>query len=226
MPDSTPQGRGRTSVSSFPTVAILDLNSLAHNVEQVRRRIPPDCEIVAVVKADAYGHGAVPITQALQGLNVRRFGVSSLEEGLELRRAGVRDHILIMGALMPEELPEAVAHALTPLICDRDTAERLAGRLVRLLAGLVADPDRPLSRVEILDEDERRGLLQDWNHLRPAPERVTFPDAFAAQVAARPEAVAVEMDGEQLTYRELAERAGRLAHALVEVGAGPERIVA
>ncbi len=109
---------------------------------------------------------------------------------------------------------------------ERDTAERLAERLVRLITGLVADPDRPLSRHEILDAEERRILLGDWNHLRPAPDQVTFPAAFAAQVAARPDAVAVEMDGEQLTYRELAERAGRLAHALAEVGAGPERIVA
>ena len=68
--------------------------------------------------------------------------------------------------------------------------------------------------------------MRDWNRLRPAPERVTFPEVFAAQVTARPDAVAVVLEGEQLTYGELAERAGRLAHGLVESGAGPERIVA
>ncbi|HEU5449750.1 MAG TPA: condensation domain-containing protein, partial [Acidimicrobiia bacterium] len=62
---------------------------------------------------------------------------------------------------------------------DRHTAERLADRLVRLLAGLVSDPDRPLSRHQILDEDERRCLLRDWNRIRPRPEPVTFPEAFA-----------------------------------------------
>ncbi|HEX6382729.1 MAG TPA: amino acid adenylation domain-containing protein, partial [Acidimicrobiia bacterium] len=109
---------------------------------------------------------------------------------------------------------------------DRHTAERLADRLVRLLAGLVSDPDRPLSRHQILDEDERRCLLRDWNRIRPRPEPVTFPEAFAAQVASRPDAVAVVLEDEQLTYGELAQRAGRLAGALVESGAGPERIVA
>ena len=109
---------------------------------------------------------------------------------------------------------------------DRATAQRLADRLVRLIAGLVAQPDRPLSGQEILDPEERRRLLVEWNRLRPRPHPVTFPEALAAQVAARPDAVAVEMDGEQLTYRELAARAGRLAHTLADVGAGPERIVA
>ena len=109
---------------------------------------------------------------------------------------------------------------------DPETVERLAGRLVRLLAGLVADPDRPLSRIEILDDDERRSLLGDWNRLRPAPDHVTFPEVFGAQVAARPDSVAVALNGEQLTYRELAARAGRLARALIEAGAGPDRIVA
>ncbi|HEU5447476.1 MAG TPA: amino acid adenylation domain-containing protein, partial [Acidimicrobiia bacterium] len=109
---------------------------------------------------------------------------------------------------------------------DRDTVERLTRRLVRLIDELVADPDRPLSRVDVLGGEERRRLLSEWNRLRPVPERVTFPEVFAAQVAARPDAVAVVMGGEELTYGELAGRAGRLARALVEAGAGPERIVA
>ncbi|MGH9012045.1 MAG: amino acid adenylation domain-containing protein, partial [Acidimicrobiia bacterium] len=109
---------------------------------------------------------------------------------------------------------------------DRATVEALAGRLSRFLAAALADPTRPLSRLDVLDDDERRCLLRDWNRLRPLPERVTFPAAFGAQAAARPEAVAVMMDDEQLTYAELAERAGRLAQVLADSGAGPETIVA
>ncbi|HYH51712.1 MAG TPA: amino acid adenylation domain-containing protein, partial [Acidimicrobiia bacterium] len=109
---------------------------------------------------------------------------------------------------------------------DRVTVERLAARLVRLLAGLVDDPDAPLSTVEILDDDERRNLLEVWNRLRPPPAPVTFPEVFATQVSTRPDATAAVLDEERLTYRELADRAGRLAAALVERGAGPERIVA
>ncbi|HEU5448987.1 MAG TPA: amino acid adenylation domain-containing protein, partial [Acidimicrobiia bacterium] len=109
---------------------------------------------------------------------------------------------------------------------DRATVEALAERLSRFLGAALADPDRPLSQVDVLDEDERRRLLRDWNRLRPRPERVTFPQAFATQVTARPEAIAVLMEDERLTYRELADRARRLAHALVASGAGPERIVA
>ncbi|HET9771585.1 MAG TPA: condensation domain-containing protein, partial [Acidimicrobiia bacterium] len=109
---------------------------------------------------------------------------------------------------------------------DAETVEALAARLGRFLAAALADPDRPLSQVDALGGEERRRLLSEWNRLRPVPERVTFPEVFAAQVAARPDAVAVVMGGEELTYGELAGRAGRLARALVEAGAGPERIVA
>ena len=109
---------------------------------------------------------------------------------------------------------------------DRDTVERLAGRLVRLLAGMVADPDRPLSRIEILDDDERRSLLRTGTGC--ARRRNPSRSPRCSRRRSRPGRTPWRwcMEDEQLTYGELAERAGRLAHALVESGAGPERIVA
>lgn len=93
---------------------------------EVRRRLSEGCEILAVVKADAYGHGAVPVTRALEALGVTRFGVATLQEGLALRNAGIAGQIMVMGALFPEELPAVIEHRLTPVISDASLPARLA----------------------------------------------------------------------------------------------------
>ena len=108
------------------TVASVDLSALAHNLGQVRRYLPKHCEVIAVVKADAYGHGAALVSRALTDLGVRRFGVASLQEGLALREAGIRAPILIMGALFPNQFAEAIAHQLTPVVYEAEMAAGLA----------------------------------------------------------------------------------------------------
>ena len=113
-----------------------------------------------------------------------------------------------------------------PAMFERATVERLGERLRRLLVGLVADGDRPVADVPWLDEDEIRRVLLDWNGTAVGEPTTTLPELFAAQAARTPDAVALTCDGEHLTYRELDERANRLAHHLIGLGAGPERIVA
>lgn len=114
------------------TVATVDLGALAHNLDQVRRRVAPTTEIIAVVKADAYGHGAVAVAQALETHGVTWFAVATVDEGMALRAAGVRSSILLIGPLVPQHFADAVAHALTPVLYDvaqaRAFAEHVAGR--------------------------------------------------------------------------------------------------
>ena len=109
-----------------PTVASVDLSALAHNLVQVRRYLPKNCDVIAVVKADAYGHGAAVISRTLSELGVTRFAVASLQEGVGLREAGIRAPILIMGALFPNQFPDAIAHELTPVVYDLDMVDGLA----------------------------------------------------------------------------------------------------
>lgn len=119
------------SHSAHPaTIATIDLSALAHNLAQVRRSLPKACEILAVVKADAYGHGAAAVSRALVESGIARLGVSTVDEGVALRNAGLRVPILLLGALLPEQLSEAIASDLTPIIHDPEIAERL-GDLVR-----------------------------------------------------------------------------------------------
>lgn len=129
MPDPTLIPACTASGEFSPTVATIDLSALIHNLDQVRQRLHSTCEILAVVKADAYGHGAVPITRALIQAGVRRFGVATLQEGIALRQAGVRAPILVMGAVFPEQLVGLVEYGLTPIIYETATARQLAAIL-------------------------------------------------------------------------------------------------
>jgi alanine racemase len=110
---------------SSPTVATVDLNALIHNLGQVRR-LAPTAEIIAIVKADAYGHGAIPVARTLEAHGVTKFGVATLEEGITLREAGIRSTILVLGGLWPEHFADAVAYHLTPVLYDQSQAKAFA----------------------------------------------------------------------------------------------------
>jgi len=106
---------------------------------------------------------------------------------------------------------------------DEGTARRMAGHLERVLALVAADPDARLSGVELLDESERRRILERWSGAEAVPPREGLLHVpIAAQAARTPDAVAVVFEDESLTYRALEARATRLAHHLVRLGAGPE----
>jgi alanine racemase len=114
------------SLNFHATTAEVDLEALAFNYQQLRRLIPPTVKLLAVVKADAYGHGAVPVSRKLEELGTDFLGVASVPEGMELRQAGLRKPILILSGIYPEEVEEVVSHHLTPMIYRLDTAEALA----------------------------------------------------------------------------------------------------
>ncbi|MFB9903359.1 non-ribosomal peptide synthetase [Allokutzneria oryzae] len=109
---------------------------------------------------------------------------------------------------------------------DRETAQRLAQRFVRFLAVAVSDPDRPLCRIDVLSDDEQRDVLGGWNNSATPVPSLTWPELFSEQVRRTPLNPAVEFEGTTLSYVELDDRANRLANRLVELGAGPESVVA
>ncbi|MGH3931061.1 MAG: amino acid adenylation domain-containing protein, partial [Pseudonocardiaceae bacterium] len=124
----------------------------------------------------------------------------------------------------PEGIEGAVEYATD--LFDPATVEALLGRWVRLLEVVVTDPDRPISRVDILTPEERHRLLVDYNNTAHPVAGVCLPVLVETQVAASPEAVAVVFEDTTLTYRELNASANRLAHGLIDRGVGPEQIVA
>src|SRR6186713_1277867 len=108
-----------------PAVAFVDLDAIASNYRFLRDRVAPR-EIIAVVKADAYGHGAPEVARRLAAEGVRRFAVAHSGEGIALRRAGIGGEILVLSRAEPYELPELRAYGLTPSLYDLAQAEAMA----------------------------------------------------------------------------------------------------
>ncbi len=104
----------------------IDLAALEHNYRQLRRLCDPKVKMLAVVKADAYGHGLLPVARKLADAGVDYFGVGSLEEGLNLRRAGITQPVLLLLGILPEEAGCAVSHDLDVALFRQDVAQALA----------------------------------------------------------------------------------------------------
>src|SRR5262245_12235712 len=111
-----------------------------------------------------------------------------------------------------------------PASYSREKLVDLQRRFLSLLAA-IADPDRPIGRIDILEPAERHRILQEWNETARAVPGATLPELFAAQVAKSPHAVAAVFEGNTLTYGELDARANRVAHHLRGLGVGPEVVV-
>ena len=114
--------------------AEVDLEALARNARTLESTLAPECRLMAVVKADGYGHGAVPTARRLWREGVRAFAVASLSEGIALRKHGVRGTILILGYTPPREVPLLRRWHLTQTVADEAHGRALAaqGGLVRV----------------------------------------------------------------------------------------------
>ena len=108
------------------TWAEVDLDILAHNYREIRNRLSGTTDMMAVVKADGYGHHDRFVALELQELGVRWFGVSNLDEALSLRRCGIEGKILILGTTPPEKAGVLAAENITQTILSLDYACRLS----------------------------------------------------------------------------------------------------
>ena len=113
---------------------------------------------------------------------------------------------------------------INPALHAAADLESYRARFVRLLEA-IADADRPIGNLFILEATERDTILRVWNDTARAPSSLTFPELFAAQVARTPDAVAVVFEDRTLTYAALDADANRLAHHLQSLGVGPETVV-
>ncbi|MGV9696505.1 amino acid adenylation domain-containing protein, partial [Streptomyces sp. NPDC003470] len=109
---------------------------------------------------------------------------------------------------------------------DHGTVTAMAERLIRVLKSVATDVERRVGSIELLSDDERHRLLEEWNAAAAPLPTGTLPELFQDQAEANPDAVALICDGTHITYDQLNTRANRLARLLIERGAGPEHIVA
>ncbi len=105
------------------TWAEIDLDALAHNYRRARELTGPNVKYLGVVKADAYGHGAVQVSRKLEALGADYLAVSSLDEARELRHGGIAAPILILGHTPPEMVPELIRYGITQTVSAQAKAE-------------------------------------------------------------------------------------------------------
>ena len=116
LPMQTEQGRAWAEI---------DLSALTHNAKMLRSHMPMSCEIMAVVKADAYGHGAVRVAQQLESSGIGSFAVATVTEGAELREYGLAGDILVMNYTHPKYAAYLSEYKLKQLIIDGEYAKAL-----------------------------------------------------------------------------------------------------
>lgn len=103
----------------------LDMKHLAHNVAEFKRMLPEDCRMMPAVKANAYGHGASEMAGELQKLGIDAFCVASMEEGIELRRDGIKGEILVLGYTDPAAAKTLLDYQITQTIIDEKYGKQL-----------------------------------------------------------------------------------------------------
>lgn len=123
--DADDKGESMTDIRKR-TWAEIHLGRLAQNCDLIRGGLPTGCRFMGIVKADAYGHGAVPVAKRLEALGADYLAVSCFDEAMELRAAGIGAPILILGITPPELTYELVEQNLTQTVGDMETAREMA----------------------------------------------------------------------------------------------------
>lgn len=124
----TPPGR--------PTLCVIDHRALRWNFNQIRALVGPRVKIQAMVKANGYGHGAVAVAKTLAAAGSDAFGVATVEEGIELRQARIRQPIMVLAGVYVEQLGQFLKHRLTPVVHEVATLKALDKQLLRVKSTL------------------------------------------------------------------------------------------
>ncbi|MDO8525570.1 MAG: alanine racemase [Candidatus Omnitrophota bacterium] len=103
-----------------PTWAEIDLKAIEHNYKQVRRLVGKDTNVMVVVKANAYGHGIVEVSTVLERMGADYFGVATTDEAVRLREYGIKTPILVLGAVLPDEVRVNIENNITLTLCNED----------------------------------------------------------------------------------------------------------
>lgn len=103
----------------------LNRNALCHNVNELRTKLPPECELMPAVKADAYGHGAVLIAKELNAMGIKAFCVATVLEGIKLRKNKIKGDILILGYTHPKQFPLLRKYKLIQTVIDYSYANSM-----------------------------------------------------------------------------------------------------
>ena len=166
------------------TYAQIDLTAICYNIDQIHRKIPRDVKLLVVIKADAYGHGAVEVAKAVRG-QCDFFGVASVSEGVELRKAGIRTPILVLGYADDHDFRLAVEFDIRPSVFTMQQAQSLSDEAVRQgkTARFHFAVDTGMSRIGFQVTEESADVVQSITCLPSLEAEGIFSHYFASDEA-------------------------------------------
>ncbi len=208
-----------------PTWAEINLENLAFNFRSVKKFVSEKIEYMAVVKADAYGHGAIECAKKLEAEGVNWLGVALPEEGLELRQHNIKTPILCLGSFWEEQANLLLQNNLTPVLYQLSQAENLnhCAAERNVIADVHIKIDTGMGRIGVRYDDvgEFAENLKTFRNLRvegvmthfAAADNLAENDFTNLQIKRFDEAVNVfEVNGFRPKYKDLANSPGAIAH--------------
>lgn len=174
----------------------VNLDAIKHNLRAIRELLGPTLDIIAVVKANAYGHGAVEVSRALAAEGVGYLAVTRVEEAIPIREAGITTPILLLAPALPDEAELVVEHDLTACICTLEDARLLSEAATRRgktargqlkvntgMGRLGVEPEQAVDLARLIAELPNMALEAAFTHFAqaagPARETATVQDQFA-----------------------------------------------
>lgn len=138
-----------------PTWVEINLNNLAHNFFQIKKLLSPKTKIMVTVKADAYGHGLIPVARKLVSCGVDSLGVASIDEGIKLRKEKIDIPILILGLILKNDIEPIFRYGLTPTVCGGELTTALNRKAESLCKPINVHikVDTGMGRIGVLHQD-------------------------------------------------------------------------
>ncbi|UIO43130.1 serine racemase VanT catalytic subunit [Brevibacillus brevis] len=157
--------RGGKPDQTWRAWADIHLPHLQHNVREIQQVLPKDCAMMAVVKAQAYGHGGWQIARFLNKLGIDHFAVATIDEGIELRKKGVKGEILVLGYTDERRIRQIARFKLTQTVVDDDYAQTLNGYNVKIPVHIKIDTG--MGRLgESWEYTEKIAAMYGYKHLQ------------------------------------------------------------
>lgn len=147
--------------------ATIDLDAIKKNVEEVKKAVGDSTKVMAIIKADGYGHGSVPCAKALTKIGVDAFGVAIIEEGVILRKNGVKQPILILGYTSEYQMSRMIQYQLTQTVFELEMAKNISKYAVALnkKAKIHIKIDTGMNRIGFKDCDENIAIIKEISQL-------------------------------------------------------------
>ncbi len=162
----------------------IDLDAIEHNLKAVKRKVGNDTKILAIVKADAYGHGAVRVSQALIDNGVDMLGVAFPEEGIEIRKNNINIPILVLNPVLSEQVEDILKYSMEVTVCSLDIARELSKTAKRHccnirihvevdtgMGGAGVTPGKALSFIKALQLIENLEIEGIFTHFNSSEEK-------------------------------------------------------